>query len=296
MYGMIGSLCLIWGFNWVVMKLGNGAFPPVFFAALRFLTGATVLILFAYRRRVLLPSRRDVKWYLLSGVLQTTYFNIAIQISLNYISAGLTAVLTYSMPLFLSVMAHYMIPGEHLTIRKSTGILIGMVGLFIAMGTHLGGDLWAMLLGLSSGLSWALSNVIIKRKLQHCDNIQYTTWQMTFGAIGLLVYSLTFEHGPYHWGWMPTVYILFSGVIASSVAFVLWFHILSKTEASSASISLLLVPIVGIISGMLVLHERLAMTTLFGMALVLVAIWLVNSKKTSGPANYAIKKKTWTTL
>lgn len=275
---MIGLLCLIWGFNWVVMKLGNGVFPPVMFAALRFSTGAAVLFAIAYVRKVPLPTKRDLKWYALCGVLQTTYFNIAIQISLNYISTGLTSVLTYSMPLFLSIMAHFFIAGERLTTRKTIGIAIGLFGLFFAMDAHFGGGLWALLLGLSSAVSWALSNVIIKRKLQHCDNVQFTTWQMALGAVGLILYAVLFEHGAPHWGVMPIVYVLFAGIVASSLGFVLWFHILARTEASKASISLLLVPVVGVLSSWLFLHEHLKGVTLVGIALVLVGIWFVNGR------------------
>lgn len=274
--GMIVILCLIWGFNWVVMKLGNGAFPPVMFAALRFITGTIVLIGVAYWRKVPWPKRRDLGWYALCGLLQTTYFNIAIQIALNHISAGLTSVLTYSMPLFLSIMAHWCIPGERLTTRKTTGIVVGLVGLFMAMNAHFGGSYWAVLLGLTSAISWALSNIIIKRKLQRMDNIQFTTWQMGIGALGLLLYSLLFEHEIVHSGILPVAYVLFAGIIASALAFVLWFHILSKTEASKASISIMLVPVVGVLSGTLVLHESLTWVTILGMVMVLVGIWLVN--------------------
>ena len=286
MNGMIFVLCLIWGFNWVVMKLGNGAFPPVLFASLRFIIGAVVLLGIAYWRRIPFPNKRDLKWYILCGFLQTTYFNIAIQISLNFISAGLTSVLTYSMPLFLSLMAHMWIPGERLTSRKTVGIAIGTLGLFFAMDAHIQGNFWALILALTSALSWALSNVIIKRKLQHCDNIQFTTWQMTFGALGLLLYSISFEHAPSHWGVMPILYLLFAGIIASSLGFVLWFHILSKTEASKASISLLLVPVVGVLSGCFVLHENLKPVTLIGMILVLVGIWFVNGAPKKGSESF----------
>lgn len=277
MNSMLGLLCLIWGFNWVVMKLGNGALPPVLFAALRFTTGAVVLFGVAYFRRIPLPTKRDLKWYALCGFLQTTYFNIAIQISLNYISTGLTSVLTYSMPLFLSIMAHFSIPGERLTPRKTIGIAIGLLGLCFAMDTHFDGEFWAIVLALSSAISWALSNVIIKRKLQHCNNVQFTTWQMALGAVGLILYSVFFEHGTSHWGVMPILYVLFAGIVASSLGFVLWFHILAKTEASKASIFLLLVPVVGVLSGWLILHEQLKLATLIGIVLVLVGIWFVNA-------------------
>ncbi|WP_042461984.1 DMT family transporter [Neobacillus dielmonensis] len=278
-------LCLIWGFNFVIMKFGNGAFPPVLFAALRFLTGAIVLLGVSFMKKIPLPNKSDVKWFVLCGLFQTTYFNIAIQISLNYVSAGLTSVLTYSMPLFLSIMAHKWIPEEQLTAKKTVGIVLGIVGLVLAMDIHLGGSFWAMLLALSSAISWAVANLLFKLKLKHCDSIQFTTWQMTIGAVGLLVYSLSFEHGQAHWGFLPLVYILFSGIVASALAFVMWNHILRSTEASKASTSLLLVPVVGVISGGLFLHESLKLVTLAGILLVLAGIWFVNSKHNQMTSN-----------
>lgn len=272
-------LCLIWGFNFVIMKLGNGLFPPVLFAAFRFLVGSGVLFFIVFLKRIPLPKREHLKWYILCGILQTTYFNIAIQVSLNYISAGLTSVLTYSMPLFLSLMAHYWIPGERLTTRKTIGITVGIIGLVVAMDIHISGNMWTLLLALSSAVSWAMSNVIIKQKLQHTDKVQFTAWQMAFGTMGLFIYSLLFEHGVSHWNLEAVSYLLFSGIVASALAFVLWTYILSKVEASTASITLLTVPIIGVISGWLFLHEQLKTVTLAGIAFVLLGIWIVNSKR-----------------
>lgn len=277
MNGLMFFLCIIWGFNFVIMKLGNGVFPPVLFAALRFLLGAIVLFGLTYFKKIPLPGKRELKWYILCGILQTTYFNIAIQLSLNYISAGLTSVLTYSMPLFLSLMAHYFIPGEKLTARKTVGILIGILGLFLAIDIHYGENIWAPILALSSAVTWALSNLIFKKKLQGCDIVQFTTWQMGAGAIGLFFYSICFEQGQSHWSPIAVMYLLYSGILASALAFVIWSHILSKTEASKASISLLLVPVVGALSGLLFLKEGLNVITLVGIILVLAGIWIVNS-------------------
>lgn len=103
---------------------------------------------------------------------------------------------------------------------------------------------------------------------------------MAVGAGGLLLYSICFESGVSHWGVMAIVYVLFSGIIASSLGFLLWFHILSKTEASKASISLLLVPVVGVISSCVFLDESFKLVTVIGIILVLVGVWIVNSKGT----------------
>lgn len=276
MNGLIGLLCLIWGFNWVFMKLANGVFPPVLFAGYRFALGALVLLAVCYFRKVPLPRWKDLKWYIVCGILQTMYFNLAIQISLEDLSAGLTSVLTYSMPLWLTLMAHFWLPGEKLRLRKLAGIIIGIIGLFIAMDAHWGGSTGALLLAVSSGLSWALSNLLIKRKLAGSDMLQFTTWQMVAGAAGLLLYSAIFEHGTSHWGVMPVVYVVFSGVVGSALAFVMWSYILSKVEASKASISLLLVPVVGVVCGCLFLKESLNPVVAVGIVLVLLGIWLVN--------------------
>jgi O-acetylserine/cysteine efflux transporter len=286
MKGLILLLCLIWGFNFVIMKEANTAFSPVLFAAYRFALGAVVLFIIVYFKKIPFPNKRDMKWFIICGLLQTTFFNIAIQISLNHISAGLTSVLTYSMPFWLTLMAHFLIPHEKLTVKKTIGLISGILGLFFAMDVKLGGSMWALLLALSSGLAWAISNIIIKQKLKDCNNIQFTAWQMGLGAVGLAIFSLLFEHGTSHWGVMPVVYILFAGIIASAFAFVLWFYILSNTEASKASVSLLIVPMVGIVSGCLVLHETLKIATTVGILFVLIGIWLVNSKSNSASNKY----------
>ncbi|MBP1993835.1 DMT family transporter [Paenibacillus eucommiae] len=280
MKALMTILCLVWGFNFIIMKLGNGVVPPVMFAALRFLTGAVVLLGVCAALKIPMPNKSEWKWYVLCGLLQTTYFNIAIQISLNYISAGLTSMLTYSMPLFLSIMAHKWIPGEQLTLKKMLGIGLGLLGLCMSMNIGLEGSSWAILLALSSAISWAAANVLFKVKLKNSDTLSYTTWQMVIGAVGLLMVSFFFESGEMQWGVMPVVYILFAGVVASAFAFMLWNHVLSHVEASKASISLLMVPIVGVISGCLFLNEALEWMTLVGMLFVLAGIWLVNRKGT----------------
>jgi drug/metabolite transporter (DMT)-like permease len=118
-------------------------------------------------------------------------------------------------------MAHYFIPGEKLTVSKIIGISIGIVGLFLAMDIQFGGNIWAPILALSSAVTWALSSLIFKKKLQGCDTVQFTTWQMGAGAIGLFMYSISFEHGQSHWSLMAVVYLLYSGILASALAFVI---------------------------------------------------------------------------
>lgn len=278
MNAWIGFLCMLWGTNWVVMKLANSVFPPVLFAGYRFALGGLVLLIICLYKRISLPALTDMYWYILCGILQTMYFNIAIQLSLLDLSAGLTSVLTYSMPLWLALLSHYFVRGEKLQLQKLCGIFVGIAGLFVAVNANMGGSGGAALLAVSSGLAWALSTLIMKIKLSRCNQLQFTAWQMLTGAAGLFLYSLCFEkNAEVMWGIMPVIYIALSGIIASALGFVIWSYILSKVEMSKASISLLLVPIVGVLSGYIFLDESLSRRTLYGVLLVLAGIWLVNT-------------------
>lgn len=85
----LAVLCLIWGSNWVVMKLANDYFPPVSFVMWRFGSGALILLAVAYLRKIPLPEARLLPWIIVSGVLQMALNQVAIQIGLLGIGAGM---------------------------------------------------------------------------------------------------------------------------------------------------------------------------------------------------------------
>lgn len=278
MNGAIGLLCLIWGLNWVVMKEANHAFPPVVFTTYRFIIGSGILLVIAYFKKTPFPRRTDWKWIVICGILQTAFLNAAIQIGMQFLSAGFSAVLAYSMPFWVAIMAHFWL-GEKLTLRKMIGVSLGIVGLIALLNLNVGsgGVWWAVVLTLAGAVAWALSSILVKLKLQHYSSLQYTTWQMAVGAVALSVYCGIYEHGATQWGWKALSYLLYNGVLASAVAYFLWTYILSNTEAGKASISILIVPIIGVLSGVFFLGESLYWTTIVGMALILGGIWLVNN-------------------
>lgn len=275
---MILILCFIWGFNFIVMKIANQYFSPVYFVTYRFLIGTIFLFCIVFIKKIPFPSKNIFKWYILCGLLQTAYFNLAIQISLNYISAGLVSVMTYSMPLFFCILAHFFIPGEKLSPVKTLGILIGLIGLCFALNiSNLTGNVWTFILGISSAISWAFSNLIVRKKLTACNKIQFTAWQMLFGTTFLFIYLYIHKEGFVIWNSISIGCLLFSGIIASALAFSLWTYILSKVKASKASTSLLLIPIIGILFSYLFFKETLKVSTIIGIILVVSGVFLVNN-------------------
>src|SRR5699024_12831290 len=100
---------------------------------------------------------------------------------------------------------------------------------------------------------------------------------MTIGTIGLWAYTLLFgQETESQWEHTSIFYILFARVIASALAFVRWRHILEHTEASKASTSLLLVPVVAVIAGVVFFDETLSLVAGDAIALLLTALYRVH--------------------
>lgn len=286
MYLQIIVLALIWGVNWVFMKAGMAYFPPVLFSALRFLSAGAVLLIISRWRGVTAPTGDEWGPILFTGLLQIAFTNAVLQNALLVIDAGLASVLFYTMPLWLSMLAHFLLPDDRLSPLKISALLLGVVGLTILL--KLNPDtllqLWQQpgtlseLLVLVASVAWALCNIVMKRVSVRINALRFTTYQMITGGLFLLSYSALTE--PFrlpdvidYKGWGT---VAFSGIVASALAFLMWFRLLRAIPASTAGISLLLVPVVGVFSGVLLLGETVDLAMITGMALILISIGLVN--------------------
>lgn len=268
-------LCSIWGFNFVVMKVANDFFAPELFVTYRFISGAIVLIAFALLRKLPIPPKKYRWWIILTGALQIAFCSVAMQICFNYLSAGLVAMLNYTMPIWVTILAKIFL-NESLTLQKIIGIALSITGIVLLLNDDLNGNVFAILFALSAAIGWAISNIIMKIKFVGFDLISLTTWQMTAGAIILTIYSLIFvDFSSSIWSLTSIACIAYNGILGSALAFFLWIHILTHMEASKASVSILGVPVVGVISGIIFLNESLTLLALIGMLLILFGIVLV---------------------
>ena len=270
----LAVLCLIWGSNWVVMKTANDYFPPVAFVMWRFGSGALILLAVAYLRKIPLPDARLLPCIIISGVLQMALNQVAIQIGLLGIGAGMGCVLNFTTPLWVAIMAHFTL-NERLTRRKIFGILTALLGLYVLMGVQGVDDLRSALILIGGAIVAALSSIIVKRWLVKCDMIQLTTWQMVFGALGLMLYTSFVPQGEIDWGLPAVLCLLYNAALASAVAFYLWNYILVRIEAGTASVATLGAPVVGVLAGVIFLGEPLTAYIIAGMILIFAGIFIV---------------------
>ena len=274
----LAAIWLIWGLNWVIMKTANNYFPPILFVTWRFGTGALFLLAFAYLRKIPLPQKKFLPYIFLTGLLMIVLNNIAAQVGMKTISAGMAAVLNYTAPLWTAILAHFTL-NERLTKVKCFGIFLAILGLYVLMGLQGVEDLHAAFIIILGAMVMGVSNIIVKLRLSKCDMVQLTTWQMVFGALVLIIYTSLVPQGEINWGLPAVLCVIYNGALASALAFFLWNYVLTHIEASSASIATLVAPIVGVLGGVVILGEPFTLQIVLGIVLIFAGILIVVRKR-----------------
>lgn len=287
MYKVTGAILLvifIWGYTWVTMKIGLNDIPPFLFSTLRLLIGAIpVFMLLVLLKKPLFPDKRKIGSILVMSTLMSLGYLATLTYGMQFVDSGQSSVLVYTMPIFVTLIAHFTIH-ERLTPFKITGICLGTVGILLILGPQFlnfnAQTVTGELLIIVSALSWACANVFSKVKFTGAEIINMTAWQLLIGAILLFVISLMTEDvSQTEWTLPAVLSLLFNGIFSTAVTFIAWFWVLTKIEASLASMTLMAVPILGLFFGWMQLHETLTINILAGAFLICVGIFFAAFKK-----------------
>jgi len=271
----LALLAVIWGYNWVVMKVGLDYVRPLPFAALR--TSLSVLplgLLLIVLRRPLRPP--PVGWTMVVGLLQTTGFVGLLMWALESGGAGKTSVLTYTMPFWLLLLAWAFL-GERLRGAQWLAVALALCGLVLVLEPWALQSASAGALAVAAGACWAASAVVVKRlqARREVDVLSLTTWQMLFGSLPLLLAAvLTWGDGP-RWTSGFVLALVYNVSLGNTLAWFLWLFALRRLSAGAAGIATLATPVIGVAAASLQLGERPSAGEAAGMALIIGALTLL---------------------
>lgn len=274
-------MCIIWGLTWIAIKIGLEDLPPLLSAGIRFVLACALLWPVVFWRRLSLPR----KWPEIRTILVPGFFIYGVNYALvywgeQYIGAGLAAILFASLPFLVALFAHYLLPGEKMTLVKLTGLSCGFLGIVLVFqgGLSFGPDTYlGMLALLGSSLSAAYANILVKRDLHDIDPMLATAVQMSLGAVLLLgLGTATESWQDFHLTRKAVGTLLYLSVFGSALAFSLYFWALKKTEATKLSLIAFVTPLVALVGGNLILNEPVTGRLAAGSILVLVGILVVN--------------------
>ena len=276
---LFSLLCLIWGSTWLVIKVGYGGLGPFTVAGLRFTIAAIILtaivpVIGARRPR----GRSEWTLVLVVGVLLFGGDYGLIYWAEQYIDSGLTAILFGTFPLVTMLAAHVYVPGEQFTARKIAGGLLAFIGVVTLFGDRLNvnaSQAWPMLAVVGAVVCAAISNVATKRHGAGIHSASLNAATTTVGAAMLFgMAALTGEHirlPPNGAAWAAVLYL---AVIGSVVAFLIYFSLLKSWASTTVSFFAVFTPIIAIVLGAFVLHERLSIWGIAGSALIVAGVTL----------------------
>lgn len=274
----VGVLTAIWSLNWTVGKIAMDYSGPFTFSALRYVTGTIGLFaLLIVMRKPLKPT----PWLptILIGLTQTCAFQTLTQWSLVSGGAGKMVLFAYSMPFWVVPLAWWWLherPGlaRWLCIVAAAAGFVCVVEPWQPLGAP-----HSILMALGAGVVWAVSAVLAKRTFQKYPDVtplRLTAWQMLIGTIGLVVIGVLTPERAVSWNATYIVALLYSGLLASSVAWAAWAVVVQQVPTSVAGLTSLAVPVGGVLLAWALLGEKPSGFEWIGIALIATAILALN--------------------
>lgn len=267
-------VAIVWGFNFVVIKVGIENFPPILFSALRFLFAAVPLVFFL--RRPAVSWRIVLGIGLVLGVVKFSLLFIGMDVG---VSAGLASLLLQSQAFFTVALAA-MFYGTRPRPAQIAGILIAFAGMAVIATTVDGSFTYiGLALVIAAGLAWAFSNMLT-RKAGNVDMLALMVWVSLVPPIPLAIISLATEGldrdiaALQALTWQGIGAVAYIAYIATIFGFGVWGLMIRKHGVATVAPFSLLVPVFGMSFSALALGESFGAQRLAGAALVVCGLIL----------------------
>jgi drug/metabolite transporter (DMT)-like permease len=288
--GLVLVVSILWGLTYPVSRVAMQHSPPLFFAMARTAIGGALIIATAMILGRPPPiSRRSLAVLGVAGVLNYSIFYGALNVGIQSLSAGEVAVLNYTMPLWMALIA-WVALGQRLGMVQVLGLLLGFIGVLGVVAGDLsprGGSAWqAYATVLTGAVSWAAGSLLFVRLAQGVALEWAVGIQSLIGSLVLLIAWLGLEGGRLPDGsaefWLPFAFV---ALLAAFVAQLAYFSLLRRRESTVVGAYVFLVPVVGATSGILLLGEPMSLLKAGGALCVLAGIALVNRQSTGSLSN-----------
>ncbi|WP_028549111.1 DMT family transporter [Paenibacillus sp. UNC451MF] len=273
-------LVIIWGINWPLSKYALQYTPPLLFAGLRTFIGGLILVLISLPRYKKLRLKQTWHIYLISSVLNIILYYGLQTVGLNYLPAGLFSALVFFQPVLLG-LGSWLWLGEAMFGLKMLGLVLGFFGVAAISSGGFAGPISTMgiWLAIGSAISWALGTLYMKKTTGQVDAIWVVALQIFIGGIVLSGTGTVFESwSDIHWNLPFVVCLLFISIFVIALGWLAFFKLVGSGEASKVGSFTFLIPLISIICSVLFLGEKITVTLVAGLILILLSIVLVNSK------------------
>lgn len=268
-------LAAIWGASFLFTRVSSPEFGPVTFTSLRIGIAGLALLPIMFMRNHWRLLKENLLLIIFTSVLNSALPFMLLAYTTLFLSAGVTSVLNSFVPIFSAVIAHYYL-NDRLTRKQSLGLFIGIIGVTLLMSDKLSigsNIIWPLLAAFSSSLSYAVSANITKKKLSHVPARVLAASSMVTAGLLLIPLGVLFwpESSPSHTAWGAVIAV---ALLSTAFAYLIFFLLIKEIGPTRAVSVTLIIPIFGILWGVLFLGEVITPNIILGTIVILFGAYL----------------------
>jgi drug/metabolite transporter (DMT)-like permease len=275
-FTLLVLLTLFWGFNWPVMKFGVAALPPLYFRTICLAGGLAVIWFWA--RAMHVPMKVPTgAWPLVLklAIPNMIAWHLLAIVAIKMLPSGRAAILGYTMPMW-SVLIGVLVFNERPQRRHWLGVVAATAGALLLLSsefTGLAGSPLGTVLMLIAAAAWGYGTHLIRRHLTEMPIIALTFWMLAITVVVMFAVSIVFERDDWRapnaaeWG-----SIVYNMVLAVAFCHVVWSMLARKLPPAASGLSVMMIPVLGVFSGMWLLNERPFWQDYAALALIVVAL------------------------
>ncbi len=278
-------VALAWAIAILFVKVEEATIPPITIMAGRaILAFITLFIVALITRKDLAGNFKHIGSFLVFAILGITLLWLCLAFGQEYISVGLGSVMVTAMPLVTFIILVLILRVEKFSAVGLIGLLIGILGIALVIGFKnilAGGSTLLGALLMVGGFGFlAVNGVLAGKWAKGIDAIITTTYFLGLGAVMLSALAFIFE-SPMHVPWTKDTILseLALGIISTATGYFGFYYLIHKAGAYFTSFIFYFIPIFGLLSGHLFMKEKVSVTQIIGVAIVLIGVYLVNREK-----------------
>ncbi|MFT8391855.1 MAG: DMT family transporter [Sporolactobacillus sp.] len=281
---VLNLLAALWGGSFLFMRLAASALSPVLLIELRVLIAGLALLFYAILIGKAPVFKGKRLHYLVLGTINAGLPFTLIAASEVHLTASVSSILNATTPLFTILVARFWIK-ERISIKKMAGVFLGIAGVAVLVGGfHSNGQASLLLLSaafsLLAAISYGFGSVYTKVKFTDEQPLALTIGQQLGAALILIPFALP-QTG--HMKQLSDPLLLASvvalAILCTSVAYIFFFYLIHSVGPTRTTSVTLLVSVYGVLWGAIFLHEKLSLSTLAGMLVILSSMVLINGWK-----------------
>jgi drug/metabolite transporter (DMT)-like permease len=273
---LLALITLFWGVNWPIMKIGVTEFPPITFRTLCMIGGLPPIWLAARLRGTSLripPGQLVIIAKLAVPNMMIWHFLIILGVKM--LSSGRAAILGYTMPVW-AVLSGLLFFHERVTAMAWLGVACALAGALLLLSSEfaaLSGHPLGSALVLIAAAAWGYGTVALKKSEIEMPTLSLTFWMLAITTLAMGAAAILFESPAWRWpSGIEWGAISFNAVIVFGFAHVVWFQLARTLPPIASSLSVMLIPVVGVFSGAWMLGETPHWQDYAAMLLILAAM------------------------